>query len=73
MTLLERLPGMPWINLPSLQSCNDLYRTTNLALLAQVMMDFLQEWEEKLGIKITCSQVQHRRLALRNTGTFILH
>lgn len=23
---------------------------------AQVMMDFLKEWEEKLGIKITCSQ-----------------
>lgn len=24
----------------------------------QVMMDFLKEWEEKLGIKITCSQVE---------------
>ena len=23
----------------------------------QVMMAFLKEWEEKLGIKITCSQV----------------
>ncbi len=23
----------------------------------QVMMDFLREWEEKLQIKITCSQV----------------
>lgn len=22
------------------------------------MMDFLKEWEEKLGIKITCSQVR---------------
>jgi len=25
---------------------------------AQVMMDFLKEWEEKLAIKITCSQVR---------------
>jgi hypothetical protein len=25
---------------------------------AQVMMDFLKEWEEKLAIKITCSQAQ---------------
>lgn len=24
---------------------------------AQVMMDFLKEWETKLAIKITCSQV----------------
>ena len=23
----------------------------------QVMMDFLKEWEEKLHVKITCSQV----------------
>lgn len=26
-------------------------------LAQQVMMDFLKEWEEKLAIKITCSQV----------------
>jgi len=26
--------------------------------LAQVMMDFLKEWEEKLAIKITCSQAR---------------
>ncbi len=26
----------------------------------QVMMDFLKEWEEKLAIKITCSQVRQR-------------
>lgn len=32
---------------------------TKPAGLAQVMMDFLQEWEQKLGIKITCSQVHH--------------
>ena len=25
---------------------------------AQVMMDFLKEWEEKLNIKITCSQAR---------------
>ena len=25
---------------------------------AQVMMDFLKEWEKKLAIKITCSQVR---------------
>lgn len=24
----------------------------------QVMMDFLKEWEEKLHVKITCSQVR---------------
>lgn len=30
------------------------------SLLAQVMMDFLKEWEEKLHIKITCSQVRER-------------
>ena len=30
----------------------------------QVMMDFLKEWEEKLHVKITCSQVQLAALSL---------
>ena len=29
--------------------------------MLQVMMDFLREWEEKLQIKITCSQVRQPR------------
>ena len=40
--------------------------------ILQVMMDFLREWEEKLAIKITCSQVHLRitfftSLIIKNT------
>jgi hypothetical protein len=45
---------------PSLAPEPLLYRciaATVLLYCLQVMMDFLKEWEEKLNIKITCSQV----------------
>jgi hypothetical protein len=52
---------------PCTQSLADPHRTAlptavplhcRPVLLLQVMMDFLKEWEEKLNIKITCSQVE---------------
>ena len=39
--------------LPASIQCESM----KIIALVQVMMDFLKEWETKLAIKITCSQV----------------
>lgn len=59
-----------WHNIPTLgpvPRVRSLASTTYLPVLKvtfcftvhQVMMDFLKEWEQKLQIKITCSQASH--------------
>ena len=49
------MPHLPRKHLRGARLHAVLVRLMLVAL--QVMMDFLREWEEKLQIKITCSQV----------------